>query len=258
MPELPEVQSVVSALAPLLPGRVIERVELRNKSTASGSPKLLETLTGQTILGLRRRGKYILMDCSNGLGVALHLRMTGWLGLLDPEEIKDTTSGINKFARVVWHLSKNKVLVFRDIRKFGRVWCGTQTELTAHPALAKLGPEPLEITIDEFVPRLLERRGRLKSVLLDQEFLAGLGNIYVDESLHAAKLHPLREAARVKPDQARKLHAEIQRLLKLALAAGGSSIDDYLHPDGSRGLVSARAKGVWPRRRAVQDLQDKD
>jgi formamidopyrimidine-DNA glycosylase len=126
-------------------------------------------------------------------------------------------------------------LVFRDIRTFGRVWAGTTTKLESLRSLAKLGPEPLTIDAETFYARLLQKRGRLKALLLIQEFLAGVGNIYADESLYAAQLHPLTLSARVKRERADVLLASIQKILAAAIKAGGSSIDDFLHPDGEPG-----------------------
>jgi formamidopyrimidine-DNA glycosylase len=134
------------------------------------------------------------------------------------------------------------LLLFRDIRKFGRVWCGRREEIIGLKSFNKLGPEPLVITAVAFAKRLRAKRGRLKSLLLNQEFLAGLGNIYADEALFEAQLHPLAHAHRVAPASAARLHAAIQRILGKAISAGGSSIDDYLHPDGTPGWFQRQLK----------------
>jgi formamidopyrimidine-DNA glycosylase len=240
MPELPEVECVVRGLAPHLPGFTIEKVELLNASTAQGSLVKPSTLTGRTFERIWRRAKYIMIDLDNGMGMSVHLRMTGWLGLLEPD------AEVDKFARMIFHVKnargEQRKLVFRDIRKFGRIWCGPREKLMKKKELAKLGPEPLELAADDFIERLKNKRGRMKSVLLDQEFLAGLGNIYVDESLFESGIHPLREAHKIKPDQARKLHGKIQEVLNRALQSGGSTLRDYLHPDGTEGWFQREIK----------------
>jgi len=240
MPELPEVESVVRGLAPHLTGQRIARVQILGRSSAGGSPQPLAKACGRGVESISRRAKYILINLTGEYGLTVHLRMTGWLGLKNVETFKREA---DPYVRIAFELEGGKEwLVFRDVRRFGRIWCGEREELLKLPALAKLGPEPLEIGADEFAARLGAHRGRLKSLLLDQRFLAGLGNIYADEALFAAQLHPERQAQRVKPQAARALHAAIQATLKRSLAAGGSSIDDYLHPDGTPGWFQRELK----------------
>jgi len=211
MPELPEVESVVRALSPALTGRSIKGVKVLNRSTISGSPARLTLAAGHRIMMVKRRGKYLLIDLSEDLTLAVHLRMTGWLGVKTRAEL---TRENDKFVRVAFELDGNTdCLIFRDIRKFGRIWCGEREKILALKALSKLGPEPLEISAEAFLERLKAKRGRLKSILLDQTFLAGLGNIYADEALFDAGLHPLAQAPRVAAASARRLHAAIQKVL---------------------------------------------
>jgi formamidopyrimidine-DNA glycosylase len=247
MPELPEVESVARALAPALTGRRFGAVRVLSASSASRSPLPLSGLTGRTIERIGRRAKYLLVDLSGDWGLAVHLRMTGWLGVREGSAEPDDL----KHVRVLLALAGDRRhppgwLVFRDIRRFGRLWCGPREQLAALPELKKLGPEPLEIGASAFATRLKERRGRLKSLLLDQRFLAGLGNIYVDEALHGAGLHPLREAARVSRTAAEELHASIQDVLRRAIRAGGTTRRDYFKPDGSPGWFK-RALKVYGR-----------
>ncbi|MBI3828840.1 MAG: hypothetical protein HY291_04945 [Planctomycetes bacterium] len=293
MPELPEVESVVRALAPSLTGRSIKYVEVLNRSTVAGSPQKPDCLAGRRIERVLRRGKYIVFHFDGHYAMAVHLRMTGWLGVKSRERVAAEN---DKFVRMVFGLdgeavplpprgggsgrggrtaqghpppqpspsrgegdanstgrgtqgkfsmpgaASQELLLFRDIRKFGRVWCGRREEIIGLKSINKLGPEPLVITADAFAKRLRAKRGRLKSLLLNQEFLAGLGNIYADEALFAARLHPLAHAHRVPPASAARLHAAIQRILGKAISAGGSSIDDYLHPDGTRGWFQRELK----------------
>lgn len=244
MPELPEVENVVRALGPFLAGRRIVAVQVLSRSAVSRSPEPLDALKGRRIERLWRRGKFILADLSGGYGLALHLRMTGWLGVR--RRLQLVSAGESPL-RVVLALDgatgpRQELLLFRDSRKFGRFWCAPRARLVALPELARLGPEALEITRAEFVQSLRGRRRQLKPLLLDQAFLAGLGNIYADESLYAARLHPLQQAARVSPAAAARLHRAIRRILRRAIAAGGTSIGDYFHPDGSPGWFQLQLK----------------
>lgn len=233
MPELPEVETVVRSLSKSLTGRRITTVSVLHPPSVSGSPAKPLCVCGHRILQVFRRGKFIRIELEAGLGMAIHLRMTGWLGIL-PSAIR----GGKYEPHVRLRLSLDDgldQLVFRDIRTFGRVWFGPSKTIDALKALAKLGPEPLEISADAFASRLRSRQGRLKALLLNQEFLAGVGNIYADESLFAACLHPLSRATGIKISRAHDLHAAIQSVLSAAIRAGGSSVDNFLAPDGQPG-----------------------
>ncbi len=226
MPELPEVETVRRTLAPALEGRTITAVAFHWPRTCVGDASATERrLAGQRIERLDRHGKYLLFrlrkDGRDSL-LIVHLRMTGNL-LLDGERGQHT--------RATMALEGGLLLVFQDIRKFGR-W---QWSEQLPPRLAALGPDPLEIGPDEFTARLAGRNARLKALLLDQEFLRGLGNIYADEALFLARLHPLRSAASVGPRKARDLHAAIQEVLRSAIGAGGTSIRDYRDSRGEPG-----------------------
>ncbi len=233
MPELPEVETVVRGLKTSLVGRKIVGVEVLHKPTVSESPAKPQCLINQRVIDVQRRGKYIRVLLESDFGMTVHLRMTGWLGVIPakaPHELNDA------YARVRFGLDGgNELLLFRDIRTFGRVWTGKSAVLDAMKSIAKLGPEPLEISADDFAARLRARGGRLKALLLNQEFLAGVGNIYADEALYAAKLHPLAIASRVKPERARELHAAIQTVLRSAIEAGGSSIENFRNAEGESG-----------------------
>ena len=233
MPELPEVETVVRGLAAVLPGRRIETVEILHRPSVQGSPTKAQCLIGKRIESVSRRGKFIRIRLESGLGMAVHLRMTGWLGVVParaPHPLNDA------YARVRFLLDGGAdLLLFRDIRTFGRVWTGPQSALERMKSLAKLGPEPLDISAEDFIARLSSRGGRLKALLLNQEFLAGIGNIYADEALFAARLHPLAVASRVSPGRAGELHAAIQAVLHSAIRAGGSSIENYRNAEGEKG-----------------------
>ncbi len=228
MPELPEVETVVRQLRPQLVGATIARVELPWRGVVSRpAPEAFRRgLAHRRIEGLGRRGKYLLFALDDGRHLVGHLRMTGRLHV--GRRIDDA------FARARLHLVDGRELVFADVRKFGRL------ALVRDPAeaLPELGPEPLsDVLTGPWLARALRsHRRRLKPLLLDQSFLAGLGNIYVDESLHRAGLHPLRLSHRVTRPQAEALAAAIGAVLRSAIAADGSSFDAfYRTPEGRPG-----------------------
>ena len=226
MPELPEVETIRRSLAPYVEGRQIHSVHFYWARTCVGDAgETCAKLTGQHVLRLDRHGKYLVFKLrKRGIEslLCIHLRMTGNL-LLGGERGPHT--------RAEMFLDGGLRLVYHDIRKFGR-W---QWSERLPPGLAKLGPEPLEISADDFAARLRKRAARLKSLLLNQEFLRGLGNIYADEALFRARLHPIKIAAEVGPIKARHLHAAIQSVLLDAIAAGGTSISNYVDSRGSKG-----------------------
>lgn len=221
MPELPEVETIVRTLRPrVVGGRILEARYLSPLAANHQPDAMAAHLTGRTIAGLRRAGKFLIFELDHGF-LSVHLRMTGKL-------LFDAAPG--PFARAVLSLDTG-TLVFDDVRQFGRfLWS------PALPAnIGKLGPEPFDLQPDEFALRLRARRGRVKPLLLNQQFLGGLGNIYVDEALFRAAIHPLAIAARISGPRARLLHAAVVEVLSEAIAAGGSSISDYVDAEGRAG-----------------------
>ncbi len=233
MPELPEVETIRCSLAPAVEGRTIETVLFHWSRTCVGNPHDTElALRGQRVERLHRHGKYLLFrlsrqGCESMLVV--HLRMTGNILLGGPT---------GPYTRAELFLTDGSRLVYHDVRKFGR-W---QWSETLPPRLAQLGPEPLEIAPDEFAIRLAARRTRLKALLLDQEFLRGLGNIYADESLHRARLHPTTVASTVGRRKAHQLHAAVQQVLRDAIAAGGTSVNNYVDGNGTPGYFQLQTR----------------
>jgi formamidopyrimidine-DNA glycosylase len=218
MPELPEVESIARKLKPELVGRTILSADLRwPRTLATPSPKkFAEQIRGQKVADVGRRAKFLVFRLSS-FHLLIHLRMSGDL------HIKHSTNQPEKHDRLIIKLSGSKSLVFNDTRKFGRVW------LVADPneILNELGPEPLG---KDFTPQWLhaalqKKRRMLKPLLLDQTFLAGLGNIYTDEALNIAKLHPLRESSSVTARQAEALHDAIRKVLNEGIRRNGASID---------------------------------
>ena len=226
MPELPEVETIRRQLAPRLEGRRIVRVAIHDPRWCEpvAPAEVVAAVQGRRIEALRRRGKFFVFDLDDGRALVGHLRMTGRLFVgRAPDEA---------FARVVFDLDGGERLVFSDVRKFGRLALVDRLD----EATGAIGPEPLELDGGWLHAALRARRRRLKPLLLDQTFLAGLGNIYVDESLHRARLHPLRASDRVTRPQAEALAGAIRDTLARAIAAEGSSFDVfYRTPEGQPG-----------------------
>ncbi len=221
MPELPEVETVVRTLAPYVAGRTILEARFLSPHAAAHRPEeLAARLRGRRIAAVRRAGKFIVATLDEGV-LSIHLRMTGKLLL---------NAAPGPFTRAILELDSGAVL-FDDVRQFGRLeWCER-----IPPNVARLGPDPLEITPGDFASRLRAHRGCIKALLLNQSFLAGLGNIYVDEALFRAGVHPLAQAARLSRRRALRLHTAIVEVLTEAIAAGGSSISDYADAQGRQG-----------------------
>ncbi len=219
MPELPEVETVYRTLAPRLTGRVIRNARFASRFVMRDDPDHAATqLRNRKVTGMRRHGKFLILDLSGGLVMSIHLGMTGrllWNGADGPH------------TRAVFELDRGR-LVYDDIRQFGRIEIGAARA-------AKLGPDALSLTEEEFVSRIAARRGRIKPLLLNQAFLGGLGNIYVDEALFRARIHPLARAEKISPARARRLWRAISEVLKEAVASGGSSISDYVDAEGRQG-----------------------
>lgn len=227
MPELPEVETVVRSLAPRLRGSQVERIATSASRVFRGRQSELEAaLPGCRIHAVRRYGKNILIDLGDRL-LRVHLGMTGKL-------LFDQAQATHPRATLWLRGGKADLLVFDDVRQFGRF------ELIADPGALALGPEPLEISLAEFADALHARRGAVKSVLLNQAFLRGMGNIYTDEALFQAGIHPLTPASSVPDGQTAALHAAMRALLRQAIAEGGSSISDYADAEGRRGAFQER------------------
>ncbi len=223
MPELPEVETVVRSIAPLV-GRRILSAEFRGLRVLRGAnpDSLAASLAGRRIAAIRRYGKFIVTSLDGGGYLLIHLGMTGRLLL---------GGAAGKHTHAIFTLDGG-VLLYDDSRQFGSIqWSGEFPQ-----RVARLGPEPLEISFDEFARALKARRTRIKALLLDQRFLRGLGNIYADEALFRAGIHPLAIAARIRRPRPRRLFDAIREVLAEAIAAGGSSISDYVDAEGRRGF----------------------
>jgi formamidopyrimidine-DNA glycosylase len=224
MPELPEVETVVRTLAPHLIGRTIARAEFRSKFVTPGDrAALAERFVQRRIEAIERRGKFIWIRLDSG-SLVVHLGMTGRL-------LFNSVEG--PYTHGLFELDGDSLLVYDDIRQFGRIEWSQHGEIPER--IAALGPEPLRISADEFISRLRARSTKVKPLLLDQSFLAGMGNIYVDEALFRAKIHPITPAKRISKSKAAGLHRAIVEVLRVAIEHRGSSISDYVDADGQRG-----------------------
>lgn len=239
MPELPEVETVVRDLARLVSDAEITGASVyreRNLSTPDAST-FAEAVRGRRILGTRRRAKWIIAELSGGMLLLVHLRMTGQLLVLP------AGTAIDPYVRLSLTLNDGREIRFRDVRAFGRVALVAEREdgepassLDPHspPLLADHGVEPLgaEFTADVLRSLIAHRETRIKSLLLDQRCIVGIGNIYADEALWRAQIHPLTPANKLRRAQLSALHRAIVGVLSEAVAARGSSINDYTAPEG--------------------------
>lgn len=233
MPELPEVESVRRSLEPMLVGRTIERLVVSfPKMILTGVTDLEEQLVGQRVEAVRRRGKYLIIELEQGILIS-HLRMEG--KYLRFEQVADN----QKHCHVYFYLSDGSILVYHDVRKFGTMEYLPKAAEASYFQSKKLGSEPnhLDFKLVDFTRGLAKSKKILKPHLLDQTLVVGLGNIYVDEVLWAAQLHPQRLSASLTKPEIERLHAEIIRILQLGIEKGGSSIRTYKNALGMAGQM---------------------
>jgi len=278
MPELPEVQTIVSELERKIKGKKIKSVEVRAGKVAKPSPAVLKRqLPNKTIKKVERRAKLIVIDLVGDHNILIHLKMTGQLvyfppltkgrikeglpkviisgghplpppppttpnpssgrrGIIGQGEGKITLP--NKFTRIIFYFTDDSVLYFNDIRKFG--WVRYATNAEKNQEKEKYGVEPFDqkytFVYFKSVFKKYPKR-KIKQLLMDQTLIAGVGNIYADESLFAAKIKPTRPAGSLQPKEIRNLYAAIPRILKFAIAKGGTSADNYVRTDGTKGKM---------------------
>lgn len=240
MPELPEVETVRRTLNELVAGKTIDRVSVtlpRIIQRPAEPEQFAEALAGHTIQAVERRGKFLrlLLD---GLVLVSHLRMEGRYGVYPAGE------PVEKHTHVIFHFVDGTELRYKDIRQFGTMHIFRTGEEFTLPPLNKLGIEPLD---ESFTPEALRSRlsgksTKIKPLLLNQHYIVGLGNIYVDEALFLAGIHPERTADTLEPAEWKKLHAAIRSTLTLAVEAGGSSIKSYVNGQGEMGMFQQSLK----------------
>ncbi len=235
MPELPEVETVVRGLREIAVGREITRAKLIGEKLKRINPRNFPSkIKGRRFVAARRRGKNILLDLSGDLTLWAHLKMTG--------QFVEHENGrkLDKHDHLVFDLAgsgklKSSRLVFRDVRKFGFVKLVRTSELGQLEGLAKLGPEPLELSREDFVQLIRTRHRAIKPALLDQTLMVGMGNIYADETLYAARIHPQKLTDEVSKIKLTALYHAIQRILTTAIERMGTTVDNYSGVNGQPG-----------------------
>ena len=229
MPELPEVETIKNELLPQLTGRYFREVTLLwPEAVHEPSPgEFCRRLPGQRVVNIQRRGKYLLFRLSSEEMLILHLKMSGLLLL------KPASSTYPNYTTAIFHLDNGQRLYFCDRRKFGSIWLVRDEERV----IGKLGPEPLEpdFTSEVLAKLLHSHRVPIKALLCDQTVIAGIGNMYADEALFAARIHPLRKANSLSEEEIKRLHQTIREVLWKGIRSKGASTDTYLRPGGETG-----------------------
>jgi formamidopyrimidine-DNA glycosylase len=231
MPELPEVETVVRGLREPLIGKTI--VGVRNSwprhIVLPDLPEMAARIHGRTVTAIGRRAKYLVFDLDSEETLVVHLKMTGHLSVVPAGMPAD------RYAHTVFSLAGGDELRFRDPRKFGRVYLVRDPG----PLFARLGPEPLDeaFTAEALAGRLHKRKRVIKPLLLDQAFIAGVGNIYADEALHEAGLHPQRSSHSLKPAEVERLHQAVRQVLREGIEREGASVDRFRQPNGEMGRM---------------------
>ncbi|MGE4325183.1 MAG: bifunctional DNA-formamidopyrimidine glycosylase/DNA-(apurinic or apyrimidinic site) lyase [Pseudodonghicola sp.] len=240
MPELPEVETVRRGLAPVMEGQVMARVEVNRPDLRWPFPeRMAERLTGQRVLQLRRRSKYLLADLESGETLLVHLGMSGRMTVSgDPlgRFVHDHPAA-QKHDHVVFHMENGARITFNDPRRFGAMDLMETATADQHKLLSVLGPEPLGNEFDEayLIAAFRGKNTPVKSALLDQGIVAGLGNIYVCEALFRCGISPLRKAGQISAARVASLVPAIRDVLERAILAGGSSLKDFRQADGELG-----------------------
>lgn len=247
MPELPEVETVKRGLNKLIIGKIIKTVSSDTERSFPNNPgEVNKFLVGANVTGVRRRAKVLLIDLSSKYTLVIHLKMTGQLVFMDNTSRfgaghpSDSLVGNlpDKSTRVIFEFVDGSRLYFNDQRKFGWVKFMPTLEVPNIDFMKKVGPEPLEdsFSVSEFTDRF-KRRGRtnIKAALLDQTVIAGVGNIYADESLWGAKIHPKRLVNSITDLEFKKLYQEVRSVMKLSIEKGGSTSRNYVNAEGKKG-----------------------
>ena len=232
MPELPEVETVCRGLTAVLPGRILTRVDARRRDLRIPFPPgFAAALTGRKVMGIRRRAKYILMDLDDGRVLIVHLGMAGRMQVSDPK------LPLGPHDHVIFETDDGLQIRFNDPRRFGLMTIARAEDIAAHRLFHHLGPDPLEVafTAELLSSALKGRKTSIKTALLDQRIIVGIGNIYACEILFRAGMSPKRKARTVAGVRAQRLVPAIKAVLTDAIAAGGSSLRDHVQVSGELG-----------------------
>lgn len=243
MPELPEVETIRLGLQPRLKGQTIKSVKVL---WAKSFPDARQLKSGTKVAGIERRGKVLIIRLSNKSSLLVHLKMTGQLVLVQNagkrfgggHPTKSMAANLPDLStRAIFEFKAGDKLFFNDQRKFGWIKLVPNEEVNKDALLARLGPEPLsnQFLLADFHRAIQKRASPIKAVLLDQSVVAGLGNIYVDEALHLAKIHPIKTARQLNIEQTKRLHKAIIKVLSLSVKHGGTSFTNYVNALGLRG-----------------------
>ena len=242
MPELPEVETIKNELLPHVKGGRITDVEIMRPATVRGmAPEEFKgCLTGRQIINVERHGKYLVFDLDNGGHLAMHLKLSGSLW------VKKSESEVPNYIKAVITLDDGEKIFFRDPRGFGRMWL--MRDLS--DILSKLGPEPLspDFTPEVLAERLDSKGAPIKSVLIDQAVIAGIGNMYADEILYDAKIDPRRAAFSLSLAETERIYKAIKRILPQAITSKGASVQDYFRPSGEEGMEQFNFKVAHQRK----------
>ena len=248
MPELPEVETIRRQLAPRLQGRLIQNAHSHESEKFTPAKNAI----GTTVQGLHRKGKYLITSLDDGRELIIHLGMTGSLAIT-PELPHDA------YVRAWWQLDRDEVLIYRDVRRFGRIRCVPAGCYDTIPTLAAQGPDALspDFTPEGFYRALRKSRRRIPTQLLSQKPVAGVGNIYGTEALWMARVHPAKR--QISRSAAEQLHAALVQVLKAGLANGGTTLRDYRNADGGEGshqhALACYGRSGQPCRRCGTPLQ---
>jgi len=249
MPELPEVQTIVNDLKRKVIGRRIKNIwtDWPKYFSAKGENAFRKHIIVKKITGVERRAKNILFDLSDDRLMLIHQKLSGhllygkwkmtndkWVSVIKGPLLEDRN---NQYIRFIFFFDNGYMMALSDLRRFAKILCGPRDEILNLPELKNLGPEPLnsQFTFSKFRELFRKKSGRIKQVLMDPNFIAGIGNIYADEILWLAKFHPARRVEKLKEAELKKIYQAIKVILKKALKLRGSSIDDYRDALGKRG-----------------------
>lgn len=228
MPELPEVETTLRAIRPILRGRTIHGIEIRRLNMTLGTD-LTKQLSKRTVTELRRHGKYLFIDLHDGQSLIVHLKMSGRLGYRKRKDPELT------YERILIDIGNDELIIFNDPRTLGRLWVIDSKTAHDHPSIKLLGPDAMSIGEKEFTERLKKKRGVLKGVLLDQSFVAGIGNIYADEACFLAKIKPTRRTESLTDKERSTIYKAVMKTLQKGIDNMGTSFSDFADLFGKPG-----------------------